>query len=161
MKHHRIPSRVRSHVKQPAGINLAAAFSTSFLLVAVAQVVGLSTYEAVTLIAIVVGLCSTGATWPATLGVAVIGWLFVTGFVINSRGELHITGLPDLSRLLLMLGVAVASRAAGRSGVRTSRRLNVIRLTGPSPSTVVAQPARCDHVEGDGTVAARAAGIHG
>jgi hypothetical protein len=128
-------------VSRPAGFNLASAFGISFLLVAVSDVVGLPTYWAVALIALVVALCSTGATWPASLGVGVIGWLFVTGFVVNSLGELHITGLSDVGRLLLLVGVAVVSTAASRRGVRTSLRFDVIRPAGPSPSTV-AQPAR-------------------
>lgn len=155
VRHRPLPNRVRPQVSQPAGFNLAAAFGASSLLVAASHVVGLPTYWAVALIALVVALCSTGGTWPASLGVGVIGWLFVTGFVINSRGELHITGSPDVWRLLLMVGVAVLSTAVSRRGVRTSRRFGVIR---PSASIGVAQPARLDPVAGGRTVPARTTG---
>jgi hypothetical protein len=150
-------------VSQPAGFNLAAAFSTSLLLVAASQVVALPAYWAVALIVIVVALCSTGATWPASLGVALIGWLFVTGFVINSLGELHVTGLSDLWRLLLLVGVAVVSTAASRRGRHANWPVNIIRPAGPAASTGAAQPASLlAPVAGARTTPARAAtDIHG
>ena len=161
MRNRPFPNRPpRPRATQPAGFNLAAAFTTSLLLVAGAHVVELPTYWAVALIAIGVGLCSTGATWRASLGVAVIGWLFVTGFVINRLGELHVTGLPDAWRLLLMVGVAVVSTAASRHGVRTGRRLDVLRPAEPSTATVVAQPAGFEPVAGDRTVPTLITGIH-
>jgi hypothetical protein len=151
---------VRPHVGQPAGFNLAPAFGVSFLLVAVSHVVDLSTFWAVALISLVVALCSTGATWPASLGVGVIGWLFVTGFVINSLGELHVTGWSDAWRLLLLVGVAVVSTAASRRGRLASRLVNIIRPAGPAASTVAAQPSRLpEPVVGARTAPARAASV--
>jgi hypothetical protein len=159
VRHHSLPDPVR----RPAGFNLASAFGASFLLVAVSHVVGLSTFWAVSLIALVVGVCSTGATWPASLGVGVIGWLFVTGFVINSLGELHVTGLSDVWRLLLLVGAAVVSTAASRRGRHAGRPVNIIHQAGPAASTGAAQPASLvEPVAGARTAPARAAtDIHG
>jgi hypothetical protein len=154
VRHHSLPDPVR----QPAGFNLASAFGVSFLLVAASHVVGLSTFWAVSLIALVVAVCSAGATWPASLGVGVIGWLFVTGFVINSLGELHVTGLSDVSRLLLLVGVAVFSTAASRRGRHASWPVNIIRPAGPAGSTGAAQPSSLlEPVAGARTAPARTA----
>jgi hypothetical protein len=137
MRHRSFSDRlVRPRMSQPAGFNLAAAFSTSFLLAAASQLVELPTYWAVALIAIVGALCSAGAIW------------------------LHITGLPDAWRLLLMVGVAAVSTAASRRGVRTSRRFDLIRPAEPSASTVVARPAGFDPVAAGRAVPALATGIH-
>jgi hypothetical protein len=48
------------------------------------------------------------------LAVGLIGWLFVTGFVVNDGGALRLTGAADLGRLLALLGVAQACALAGR-----------------------------------------------
>jgi hypothetical protein len=110
-------------VSHPAGFNLAAAFSTCLLFVAVSHEIGLPAHWGLPLIAVLVGACSTAATWPASLGVAATGWMFLTGFVINSHGELHIAGAPDVWRLLLMVVVATVSTAASRPGARTGPRV--------------------------------------
>jgi hypothetical protein len=161
MRHRPFPDRLARPRVQPAGFNLAAAFAISFPLVVLSHIVGLPTSWAVALIALVVALCSTGATWPASLGVAVTGWLFVTGFVINSLGELHVTGFSDVWRLMLLIGVAVLSTAASRRGVPTGRHFCLIGPAWPSASTVVAQPARHDPTAGASAVPPRETATHG
>jgi hypothetical protein len=86
------------------------------------------------LVMVVVALSSLDATWAATLGGAMLGWLFVTGFVINQFGELRIAGTGDAWRLLLLVGVAVTSAAARRWHVRTRTRTRVGWIVAASPA---------------------------
>ena len=66
------------------------------------------------LVAVVVAGCSKGLGPVPALAVGVIGWLFVTGFVVNDGGALRLTGVADLVRLVVLLGVAQACALAGR-----------------------------------------------
>lgn len=63
-------------------------------------------------VVVAVGSWRQGA--PAGLAAAVIGWLFVNGFVENSLGALHWRGPADLVVLLL---VVAAESVAARCGI--------------------------------------------
>ena len=70
--------------------------------------------RALLVIAVVAG-CSLGVRAVPALAVGVIGWLFVTGFVVNDAGALRLSGVGDLGRLVVLLGVAQGSALAGRN----------------------------------------------
>ena len=66
------------------------------------------------LAALITAAASVGISTSAAAAVGGIGWLFLTGFVVNEYGELRIHGLGDLLRLALLLSVAViVSHATG------------------------------------------------
>jgi hypothetical protein len=76
----------------------------------------------------VVAGCSLGVRAVPALAVGLIGWLFVIGFVVNDGGALRLTGVGDLSRLVVLLCVAQGCALAGRNlyailtpGVRSGR----------------------------------------
>ncbi len=143
MKHRPLPERVAPpHDGQPAGVSLAAAFGTMYLFVTASLIIGLSTSWAVALVALLVGIFSRGSGWPASLGVALIGWLFVTGFVINRLGELDLSGPGDAWRLLLLVEVAVLATAVSRRRRGVAESPGVIRVAGPSPAADLAEPQR-------------------
>lgn len=120
------PAPTPDLLRAPAGFSLAAGFTGSFLAVTVANVLSLPASAGLLLVAIVVALSSLDATWAATLGVAVLGWLFVTGFLTNQLGELRIASSDDGWRLLLLVAVAMTSAAARRSSVGTRGRVGRI-----------------------------------
>jgi hypothetical protein len=50
----------------------------------------------------------------AALAVAGIVWLVATGFVVNTWGVLHLTGVADLGRLLVIALVALVATEVAR-----------------------------------------------
>ena len=62
----------------------------------------------VALLATLAGVCSVGQRVAAALAVAGIIWLVVLGFVVNTSGELVITGPSDGWRLLLLVVTVLA-----------------------------------------------------
>jgi hypothetical protein len=67
------------------------------------------------LVALVVAGCSLGLRAVPALAVGAIGWLFVTGFVVNHGGALRLTGVGDLGRLAVLLAVTQVCVLASRS----------------------------------------------
>ena len=108
----------------------------------VAHALALPASVGLLLVTVVVALSSLDATWAATLGGALLGWLFVTGFVINQFGELRIAGTGDAWRLLLLVGVGVTSAAERRWHVRTRTRLGWIVAARPTASAEPEAPSR-------------------
>jgi hypothetical protein len=51
-------------------------------------------------------------------GLALVVWLFVTGFVVNSGGQIAVHGAPDLERLAALLAVATLAARLTRTGER-------------------------------------------
>jgi hypothetical protein len=53
---------------------------------------------------------------PPEVGAALgaVAWALVTGFDVNSAGELVLTGVPDAVRAAVLVGVGLAAAAAGR-----------------------------------------------
>ena len=54
------------------------------------------------LLAVLVAACCLGQGRGTTLAVAGVGWLVVTGFVVNDYGELTFTDPADAARLVLL-----------------------------------------------------------
>jgi len=67
------------------------------------------------LVAVVVAGCGWGLRAGPAVAVGAIGWLFVTGFVVNDAGVLRLTGVGDLGRLVVLLGVAQVGVLADRN----------------------------------------------
>lgn len=99
---------IRPLTRKP-DLALAWAFGGSFVVVTAAHVLGLPHYVSLSLVGVVTALSARRAPLGQAVGGAVLGWLFVTGFVMNGYGELRYHGFADVERLLLLLGVAVAS----------------------------------------------------
>lgn len=114
------------------GVRVAAAFGGCYLAVTVAATAGVPAPAAVLLVALLVGVCSVGAGAPAALGSALLGWLFVTGFVVNRDGVLRLTGSADVVRLVVLLAVALAVAGATRVLLRHHARTGG-RVTVPAP----------------------------
>ena len=79
----------------------------SLLAVDLARSVNSPAWVAVLLVGAVVGFSSLGQWAPAALLVGGIGWLVVTGFVVNHQGDLSLSGPADLGRLGALLGVGL------------------------------------------------------
>jgi hypothetical protein len=73
---------------------------------------------AVGAVALVVVVCSLRQRLGVAVGVAGIGWVFVTGFVANAGGALAVHGPADAVRLLLLVSAGVAAAALTRRGAR-------------------------------------------
>jgi hypothetical protein len=140
MRHRPLAERPAARrARLPVGFTLAAAFAGAFVVVTLANVLAVPKGAGVLVVALVVGVCSIDAEWLATVGVVMLGWLFVTGFVINRLGELHITGRADASRLALLVAVATTFTAASRPRGRATPRIGGIALI-PRASTIHPRP---------------------
>ena len=95
----------------------------SLLAVDVARSAEAPGWVAVLLVGAVVGFSSLGQWAPAALLVGGIGWLVVTGFVVNDYGVLALSGLADLGRLGALLAAALL-------GTRMHRRGDALTATG-------------------------------
>jgi K+-sensing histidine kinase KdpD len=106
--------QVRRTSRRPGAYSVAAGAAALFIVSALAPDLGLPTAYTVTLAALITAAASVGISLPAALSVAGIGWLYLTGFVFNDHGELHIHSPGDWLRLALMLGDAVLISRATR-----------------------------------------------
>ncbi|HEX6918634.1 MAG TPA: hypothetical protein VF314_00225 [Actinomycetes bacterium] len=99
-----------SDVWAPAMLSLA--FAADYVGVTVDHVAGWPISVGLALVTVVTAACCVRVRLPIALGVAVLGWAFLTGFVVNHYGQLRVTGTGDLWRLLMLLGTAaLVSRA--------------------------------------------------
>ena len=102
---------MRRHLVEGSAARLFAAYWGSLLLVDLTHGVRSLALPAV---ALLVAALSTGRTVAVAVCVAVIGWLFVTGFAVNSLGELRVTGPADGVRVAVLLAGAMLGRLASR-----------------------------------------------
>ena len=65
-------------------------------------------------VCLLVVVASIGIGIPAALGVALVGWLVVDGFVVHSLGVLGFDGAPDAARLALLVALAAAATRVRR-----------------------------------------------
>ena len=65
------------------------------------------------LLVLAAGLCVRQGK-VAALAVAGIVWLVATGFVVNTWGELHLTGAADAGRLMVLVLVALTATEVSR-----------------------------------------------
>jgi hypothetical protein len=102
----RARSSLRTVLVREASGRMFAAYWGSLVLVDLTREVPAL---AVGTVAVLVAALSTHQAYVARLGVAVTGWLFLTGFVSHTGGDLRGLGTTDL--LVLALLVAVATGA--------------------------------------------------
>jgi hypothetical protein len=74
---------------------------------------GLAWTVTLVVLAVVVVAWSLRGALVAGTALAIIAWLFLTGFDANAHGELRFTGWADLARLAVLLGAALAGAVAG------------------------------------------------
>lgn len=68
----------------------------------------------VVMVALVAAACSAGQRAVVAVPIGLVGWLVVTGFVVNDYGELALTGSGDLWRLVALLAMALVAGDGGR-----------------------------------------------
>jgi hypothetical protein len=93
----------------------AAAFSADLVVVALDGGHRWPMVSAFVVLAAVTAVCSVGVRpWTVAL-VALLGWMFATGFLSHAYGDLTPLGGADLARLgvLLLVGFAAAVAAPG------------------------------------------------
>lgn len=95
----------------------ALAFSGDFVAVTVDRSLGLSVLAGLVLVGTVTAWCSALSNAATALGVAVLGWLFATGFVLDSDGVLRVQWPSGVVLLLALLAVAAAA-SVGRSAAQ-------------------------------------------
>ena len=108
------PLHLRSHVASAPAYRLFGALWGGLAVVDVARSAQAPpTLQLGLLAALAVGLCVRQGK-AAALAVAGIVWLVATGFVVNTWGQLHLTGPADLGRLLVLVLVALAATEVAR-----------------------------------------------
>ena len=94
------------------GFRLYTSLWGSLLAVDVAR--GAPPWVPILLVGVVVVLSSFGQSPGVALISGGIGWLVVTGFVVNDFGVLALSGWADALRLLALLGAAEIGSVGGR-----------------------------------------------
>ena len=111
--------------RTPVGINLAA--GTAMVVAAALVAAAISTTYAgwrFAVVALAVGLfAALTLDRLALVGVAVLGWLVVNGFLVDRLGELSWHGSADLYRMLLLVVAGAFGLAVGE----VFRQLVVLR----------------------------------
>ncbi|HJP74273.1 MAG TPA: hypothetical protein VJ914_08395 [Pseudonocardiaceae bacterium] len=92
----------------PAAIAISAGFGAGLLLAAGFSVLSPSQGIGIAVLAVVTVVLSWFATVPGALGIGVMGWLFYSGFVAHSHGQLAVTGSKDAIAAAVLLGLALA-----------------------------------------------------
>jgi hypothetical protein len=93
---------------------LLLSFWGALLAVDAGMVAGVSRVISIVLVAVVVAACSARQRAVVAVPIGFVGWLVVTGFVINDYGELALTGSGDLWRLVALLAMALVSGNGGK-----------------------------------------------
>jgi hypothetical protein len=121
---HRVAEFAPRHVGVWAATAPALAFTGDAVASATDQAVGLSSVVGLLVVGVITAACSVRVNASTALWIAVLGWLFVVGFVLNSYGELHVHGAEGWWPLAVLAFVAVVSSRATahpRQGLREGR----------------------------------------
>lgn len=81
---------------------------------------------------------------PGALGTAVLGWMFLNGFVVHSRGDLAWEGFSDGVRLGALAGAALTGILCGWVAVRARERSTTsmsIPTARPAPRDKLVAPS--------------------
>lgn len=92
----------------PAAIAISAGFGAGLLLAAGFGLLGPSQATGVVVLASVTVVLSWFSTVPGALGIGALGWLFYSGFVAHSHGQLAVNGTRDGIVAAVLIGLAVA-----------------------------------------------------
>ncbi|HEX4226619.1 MAG TPA: hypothetical protein VHZ97_29920 [Pseudonocardiaceae bacterium] len=93
--------------RMPAAIAISAGFGAGLLLAAGFALFGPSQGTGIAVLAAATILLSWLATVPGALGIGVMGWLFYSGFVAHSHGQLAVTGVRDGIVAAVLIGLAL------------------------------------------------------
>lgn len=102
----RQPASLAAGLVHDSSGRLFAVFWGSLVVVDLTTVLHLPTAVGTSGVVLVVAVASLRQTATTLMAAAAMGWLFVNAFLVNHLGQLGWTGLPDLWRLLLLLGAA-------------------------------------------------------
>jgi len=105
---------LRSHLIQAPSPRLFVALWGGMAVVDLARAGQASPTLQVALLAALAGLCSLHQRIPTALAVAGVVWLVALGFVVNTSGELILTGSGDAVRGAVITAVALAVTAVRR-----------------------------------------------
>lgn len=129
---------------------LLACFWGSVTTLDVGSAAGAPRWLRTLLVAMVVAACSLRLRTVPALAMGLIGWLLVTGFVVNEAGVLRLTGAGDLGRLVVLLAVALGGALAGRN---LHAILTPLARRGRDRRRTVPRPAQAERI--DATVGKR------
>lgn len=104
-------ARVQRHPREgrmPAAIAISAGFGAGLLLAAGFTLMAPSQSTGIVVLAAVTILLSWFSTVPGALGIGVMSWLFYSGFVAHSHGQLAVTGVKDGIVAAVLIGLALA-----------------------------------------------------
>jgi hypothetical protein len=110
----RSPLDLRAHLRSAPSYRLFVVFWGGLALIDVARLAHAPSLWQITLLAALVAACCLSQRRGTALAVAGVGWLLVTGFVVNEYGELHFTGPADGLRLAILAIVALAATEVRR-----------------------------------------------
>ncbi len=108
------PLDLRAHLHTAPSYRLFVVFWGGLALVDVARAAHAPAVLQVVLLATLVGACCIRQGRGTALACSGIGWLLVTGFVVNAYGELHLTGPADGVRLAILALVALVASEVRR-----------------------------------------------
>jgi hypothetical protein len=91
----------------PAAIAISSAFGVGLVLAAGFAVFGPSQGTGIVLLAAVTVTLSWLSTVPGALGIGAMSWLFYSGFVVHSHGQLGVTGAKDGVVAAVLVGLAL------------------------------------------------------
>lgn len=94
--------------RMPATIAISAGFGAGLLLAAGFSLLGPSQGTGIAVLAAVTIVLSWFSTVPGALGIGVMSWLFYSGFVAHSHGQLGVTGVRDGIVAAVLIGLALA-----------------------------------------------------
>lgn len=97
--------------RMPAAIAISAGFGAGLLLAAGFSVLGPSVGTGIAVLAAATIVLSWFSTVPGALGIGVMSWLFYSGFVAHSHGQLAVTGARDGVVAAVLIGFALAVSA--------------------------------------------------
>jgi hypothetical protein len=97
-----------------AGVRVGIVLWGGLAVVDVGQAAGAPSYAELAAVALLVTATSVGMRTTTGGAAAVVGWLVVNGFVVHRLGVLGFDGSPDVARLALLVGLAVAATRARR-----------------------------------------------
>jgi hypothetical protein len=93
--------------RMPAAIAVSAGFGAGLLLAAGFALLGPSQVTGVVVLAAVTIGLSWCSTVPGALGIGGMSWLFYSGFVAHSHGQLAVTGMRDGVVAAVLVGLAL------------------------------------------------------
>jgi hypothetical protein len=84
------------------------------LLVDIGRLTDAPSYAESGSVALLVAVASLGMRTTTAVAAALVGWLVVNGFVDHRLGVLGFDGTPDVVRLAVLVGLAIAATRARR-----------------------------------------------